>query len=61
MNWKSYPLTRPTECKKYLVCRTDGNWHKEMWNGTGWAYNNKVICFWMEIVSPISEFNLKVL
>lgn len=27
----------------YLVIRKDGKCHKEVYNGTGWAYNHKVI------------------
>lgn len=27
----------------YLVVRKDGKKHLETWNGTGWAYNHKVI------------------
>jgi hypothetical protein len=28
---------------RYLIVRKDGNTHTETFNGTGWAYNNKVI------------------
>ena len=27
----------------YLVIRKDGKCHKEVWNGTGWAYNHTAI------------------
>jgi hypothetical protein len=27
----------------YLIIRKDGKCHKEVYNGTGWAYNHKVI------------------
>ena len=29
----------------YLVIRKDGKCHKEVWNGTGWAYNHTVIAY----------------
>ena len=39
-----YPYTgQKLECGKYLVMRKDGKTHFEVWNGTGWAYNEKVI------------------
>ena len=31
---------------KYLVVRIDGKTHFEVYNGTGWAYNNKVIAYY---------------
>lgn len=31
------------ETGKYLVVRQDGKTHLEKYNGTGWAYNDKVI------------------
>lgn len=31
------------EYGKYLVVRKDGKKHFETFNGTGWAYNHKVI------------------
>lgn len=36
-------LVPPMSYGKYLVVRKDGKIHFETWNGTGWAYNNKVI------------------
>ena len=54
--WVSYdwnkPETRPTKPGKYFVHRKDGKIHQETWNGSGWAYNEKVITFWMEIFPP---------
>ena len=38
---------------KYLVCRKDGKIHFEMFNGTGWAHNEKSIIFYADINSPI--------
>lgn len=43
----------PTEYGKYLVCRKDGKIHWEVWNNTGWAYNNNQIEFWAVIKPPI--------
>jgi len=34
---------KPSTYGKYLVVRKDGKTHFEVWNGTGWAYNEKVI------------------
>ena len=44
--------THPTKYGKYFVHRKDGKTHWETWNGTGWAYNNNMITFYMEIVAP---------
>lgn len=38
-----YPENKPQEYGTYLVVRADGKTHKETWNNTGWAYNNKAI------------------
>jgi hypothetical protein len=46
------PETRPTKHGKYLVHRKDGKVHWETWNGSGWAYNGKVITYWMEVKLP---------
>ena len=35
--------TWPIKAKKYLIQRKDNKVHWEPWNGTGWAYNHKVI------------------
>ena len=54
--WKVYdrdkPETRPNEYGKYFVHRKDGKVHWETWNGTGWAYNEKVITHWQKIELP---------
>lgn len=39
----NFVLNRPPGYGKYLVVRKDGKTHFEVWNGTGWAYNEKVI------------------
>lgn len=44
--------TRPTECKKYLICRKDGKIHWETWNGSGWAYNHNEIRYYASIIPP---------
>lgn len=46
------PETRPTEYGKYFVCRKDGKVHLETWNGSGWAYNEKVITHWQKVNPP---------
>ncbi len=33
------------ETGEYLVVRKDGKTHLEKYNGTGWAYNDKVIAY----------------
>ncbi len=45
-----YPENRPDEYGKYLVWRKDGKFHLETWNNTGWAYNDKVIEYWLKEV-----------
>jgi hypothetical protein len=45
--------THPTEYGKYLVCRKDGKIHLETWNGSGWAYNGKVIVYYAKINNPV--------
>lgn len=50
--WNTYPENRPKEYGKYFVCRKDGKVHWETWNGSGWAYNEKVITHWREVKSP---------
>lgn len=54
--WVAYdftkPETRPTKTGKYFICRKDGKVHWETWNGSGWAYNNNVIVFYMQITPP---------
>lgn len=46
------PETRPTEYGKYFVIRMDGKIHLETWNGSGWAYNEKVITHWHKVNPP---------
>lgn len=54
--WVSFnsgkPDTFPTKYGKYFVQRKDGKTHWETWNGTGWAYNEKSIIYWKEILPP---------
>ncbi|TNE80848.1 MAG: hypothetical protein EP332_06410 [Bacteroidetes bacterium] len=54
--WVAYdcnkPGTRPKAYGKYFVCRKDGKIHWETWNGSGWAYNEKVITHWQEVEPP---------
>jgi len=49
------PETRPTQCKRYLICRKDGKIHWEKWNGSGWAYNHNEIRYWAVIVPPVTN------
>lgn len=44
--------TRPNKYGKYFIHRKDGKVHWETWNGSGWAYNEKVITHWKEIKPP---------
>lgn len=42
--------THPTQYGDYWVYRADCNKsHKEVWNGSGWAYNNKTITHWQPL------------
>ncbi len=54
--WKEYrwgvEKKEPSKYGKYFIRRKDGKLHWETWNGSGWAYNGKVITHWMEIKHP---------
>uniref|UniRef100_UPI004047B217 hypothetical protein n=1 Tax=Roseivirga sp. TaxID=1964215 RepID=UPI004047B217 len=55
-NWVAYDWndisSRPHKYGKYFVHRKDGKVHWETWNGSGWAYNEKVITHWQEVKPP---------
>lgn len=55
-NWIKYswgnPISHPSNYGSYFVHRKDGKVHWEIWNGAGWAYNEKVITHWAKITSP---------
>jgi len=40
-----YITGQKLETGEYLVVRKDGNTHLEKYNGTGFAYNDKVIAY----------------
>lgn len=44
--------SRPKTYDKYFVRRKDGKVHWETWNGSGWAYNEKVITHYAIITTP---------
>jgi len=46
--------SRPPEYGKYFVHRKDGKVHWETWNGSGWAYNKKVITHYA-IIKPVEN------
>jgi hypothetical protein len=54
--WVSYswdnPFSHPPAYGSYFVQRKDGKIHWEIWNGAGWAYNEKVITHWAKINPP---------
>ena len=41
-SWEN-PISHPPAYGNYFVQRKDGTVHWEIWNGVGWAYNEKVI------------------
>lgn len=48
--WKEYrPNKQTLAVARYLVQRKDGKIHFERYNGTGFAYNDKVIVKYSEI------------
>ncbi len=49
--WKPYPSVKPIEYGDYFVFRA-GKIHKETWNTSSWAYNEKTISHWLEISGP---------
>jgi hypothetical protein len=55
-SWIKYnfgnPFSHPPEYGSYFVCRKDGKVHWEIWNGAGWAYNEKTITHWTKITNP---------
>ncbi len=56
-NWIKYswgnPISHPPAYGNYFVHRKDGKVHWEIWNGSGWAYNENVITHWAKITKPI--------
>lgn len=54
--WVKYdfndPSKRPAIPDRYLVCRKDGKLHWEVWNGSGWAYNENSIEWFATIYKP---------
>lgn len=46
---KRYPEEKPSKSGRYLVIRKDGKTHLEVWNTSGWAYNNSVIIAFFDI------------
>ena len=55
--WIPYESIKPLIYGKYIVCRKDGKIHWETWNGTGWAYNNNEIRYWLIIPEPPIKFD----
>lgn len=57
--WRRYRKedkeTHPQKYGKFLVCRKDGKIHFEVWNNTGFAYNNNIIEFWAEVIPPYQD------
>ena len=55
-SWTLYswdnPFSHPPAYGSYFVQRKDGKIHWEIWNGAGWAYNEKVITHWAKIFPP---------
>jgi hypothetical protein len=50
---KGNPASYPPAYGTYLVYRAKcGKWHKEVWNGSGWAYNNNDITHFTIIILP---------
>ena len=50
-SWEN-PFSHPPAYGNYFVHRKDGKVHWEIWNGSGWAYNEKVITHWAKITLP---------
>lgn len=50
-SWEN-PISHPPAYGSYFVQRKDGKLHWEIWNGAGWAYNEKVIVHWAKIIPP---------
>lgn len=48
-DWEAKRNIKPA---RYMVYRKDGKMHWETFNGTGWAYNEKVITHYAEITPP---------
>lgn len=59
-SWTKYswgnPVSHPPAYGSYFIQRKDGKIHWEIWNGAGWAYNEKVITHWAEIFPPEKHF-----
>ena len=50
-SWEN-PISHPPAYGNYFVHRKDGKVHWEIWNGAGWAYNEKTITHWTKITNP---------
>lgn len=55
--WKDAHLDPPKQSGRYIVHRKDGKIHQEeysleTYNGSGWAYNYKVITHYLELTPP---------
>ena len=50
-SWEN-PISHPPAYGNYFVQRKDSKVHWEIWNGAGWAYNEKVIVHWAKIIPP---------
>lgn len=56
--WEKYDkddwdAKRKMEVKEYFVHRKNGKMHWEMFNGTGFAYNEKTITHFADILPPV--------
>lgn len=56
--WQINSETKPTKYGRYLVYRARCNkMHFEVWNTTGWAYNNHDISHWCDVKIPTLNDN----
>jgi hypothetical protein len=50
MNWNKYPETKPQKYGTYLVYWEKADkWHKCVWNGGCWAYDNNSVTHWIDV------------
>lgn len=57
--WISVKDKLPVKWCRVIVCRKGGKIQFEVWNGSGWAYNQNDIQYWMPMPEPPKQEGVK--